>query len=288
VITRHQLLAIGYTGRAIDVRIEDGRLHRVFAGVYAVGRPHLTRKGYFIAGVLACGNGAALSHQSAAELWEISRRRPGAMHVTIPAGRAVSRPGITVHRRASFEVTRRHGVPVTNPVCTLVDLATTLDDGELERAVNEAVNRDLTDPERLRRAVAAMRNRPGSRRLAALLDRDTYAVTDSRLEQRLLRVALDAGLPKPQTQQRLRAGRVDFYWPDLELVVEADSLRYHRTPAQQRADGLRDRRHAAGGFTPLRFTHWQIVHDPAHVGEILTGVAKRLARQRVVPVGDAA
>src|SRR3954468_16934927 len=107
VVTRRQLLAIGYTGRAIDVRIEDGRLHRVFAGVYAVGRPHLTRKGYFIAAVFACGDGAVLSHQSAAELWEIRRRRPGVMHVTIPAGRAVSRPGVKVHRRASYQVTRR-------------------------------------------------------------------------------------------------------------------------------------------------------------------------------------
>src|SRR4051794_4788733 len=167
------------------------------------------RKGHFIAAVFACGDGAVLSHQSAAELWEIRRRRPGAIHVTIPAGRAVSRPGIKVHRRASFEVTSRHGIPVTNPVCTLVDLATMLDDGELERAVNEAVNRDLTDPERLRQAVAGMRNRPGARRLADLLDRDTYVVTDSRLEQRLLKIALEAGLTKPQTQRRLPAGRVD-------------------------------------------------------------------------------
>jgi very-short-patch-repair endonuclease len=133
-----------------------------------------------------------------------------------------------------------------------------------------------------------MRHRRGARRLAALLDRDTYAVTESRLEQAFLRIVRQAGLPKPQTQRRLGGGRVDFYWPDLGLIVEADSLRYHRTPSQQRADRIRDQKHAAAGLTSLRFTHWQIMFDPAYVGEILANVTERLARQRVVPVGDAA
>ncbi|MEA2441698.1 MAG: hypothetical protein QOH76_3122, partial [Thermoleophilaceae bacterium] len=253
VITREQLLAIGYTDEAIDHRIEVGRLHRVHAGVYAVGRRHLTRHGFFIAAVLACGEGAAISHHSAAELWEIRPRRAGPLHVTVPPGQHPRRPGIKVHRREQFEVTRKDGIPVTTAACTIVDVATQLTDARLERAINEAANRDLIDPETLRRASAAMRRRIGARKVIAILDRDTYAVTDSRLEQRLLKIALDAGLPRPRTQQRLPGGRVDFYWPDLGLVVEADSLRYHRTPAQQRADGLRDQQHAAAGLTPLRF-----------------------------------
>jgi very-short-patch-repair endonuclease len=169
-----------------------------------------------------------------------------------------------------------------------VDIAPRLTDARLERCINEAANRDLIHPERLRETVAAMPRRPGIRTVLSLLDRDTYTVTDSRLEQALLKIAHDAGLPKPQTQRRLPGGRVDFYWPELGLVVEADSLRYHRTPAQQRADGLRDQRHAAAGLTPLRFTHWQVMFDPSHVREILTDVAERLARQRVVPIRDAA
>src|SRR3954471_7772746 len=84
-ITRRQLLAIGFTSEAIDVRLEDARLHRVFAGVYAAGRPHLTRDGYLMAAVLACGAGAGLSDYSAAELYDMMKRRPGPVHVSVPA-----------------------------------------------------------------------------------------------------------------------------------------------------------------------------------------------------------
>src|SRR3954452_14691768 len=104
VLTRQQLLEIGFTSEAIDVRVEDARLHRVFAGVYAAGRPHLTREGYLMAAVLACGPGAALSHFSAAELFAILKRRPGLVHVTVPYARAPSTRGIKVHRRMAFDV----------------------------------------------------------------------------------------------------------------------------------------------------------------------------------------
>src|SRR5436190_23694667 len=84
VITRQQLLAIGYTGRAIEMRLEDGRLHPVFAGVYAAGQPHLSRDGYLMAAVLASGHRAALSDFSAAELYTMMKRRPGPVHVSVP------------------------------------------------------------------------------------------------------------------------------------------------------------------------------------------------------------
>jgi very-short-patch-repair endonuclease len=287
VITRAQLLAVGYTEAAIDHRIRKGRLHPIYPGVFAVDRRALPPDGYFMAAVLASGSGAALSDDSAGELYGIRPRHRSPIHVSV-IGRQPRRRGIKVHRRSGFKVVRHRGIPVTSIIDTLVDLATTLDDDELERAVNEAVNRNLTDPERLRRAVAAMRHRPGARTLARLLDRGTYAVTESRLEQRFLRVAREAGLPKPQTQRHLEGGRVDFFWPALGLIVEADSLRYHRTPAQQAADVLRDQKHAGAELTPLRFTHWQIFFDAAHVQTILVRVTERLAGERVVPVGGAA
>jgi very-short-patch-repair endonuclease len=70
---------------------------------------------------------------------------------------------------------------------------------------------------------------------------------------------------------------VDFYWPDLALVVETDGLRYHRTPAEQARDRLRDQAHTAAGLTQLRFTHEQVRYEPDHVREILAQTASRLA-----------
>jgi very-short-patch-repair endonuclease len=279
VITRAQLLVIGYSERAIEYRIEVGWLHRIHAGVYAVDREELTLEGGFIAAVLACGEGAALSHESAAQLWQIRRRRPGPIHVSVPEGRRVSRPGIKIHRRTRFEVTRRYGIPVTTPVCTIVDVAAGLTDELLERAVNEAINRDLVDPERLRVALDRLPHRRGARRVRALLDRDTFVVTDTMLEQRFLPIARAAGLPKPETQAHLAGGRVDFYWPELKLIVEADSLRFHRTPAQQLNDRLRDQRNAVAGLTTLRFTHSQIWFDTPHVCATL----ERIAAERSPP-----
>lgn len=70
--------------------------------------------------------------------------------------------------------------------------------------------------------------------------------------------------------------RVDFFWPELRLVVETDGLRYHRTPAQQAKDRRRDQAHAAAGLTPLRFTHEQIAREARQVEATLVAVVERL------------
>jgi very-short-patch-repair endonuclease len=278
-VTRRQLLESGLSPHAIDHRIERGRLHPVWRGIYALGRPQLTRHGRWMAAVLSCGPEAALSHESAAALWEIWPERRGEIEVSVPAGRFPRRPGIAIHRRASLsaeERTRRDGIPVTTPVCTLVDLATRLRRDQLEAAVNEADKRGLSDPETLRSAIDAMERRPGVPALRRMLDSRTFTITDSELERRFLPVARRAGLPGPETGRVVNGFRVDFYWPELGLVVETDGLRYHRTPAQQARDRLRDQTHAAAGLTPLRFTHSQVKFEPGHVQSTLALVARRL------------
>lgn len=280
VITRRQLLAFGLTPSAIRHRLAEGRLHRVFRGVYAVGRPELGRHGRWMAAVLACGEGAALSHDSAAALYGI-RAGTGQIHVSVPFPRDPCLPGITVHRRSAFEVTRRRGIPVTTPVCTLVDLATRMSADGLEAAVNEADKLGLTDPETLRTALRGLGRRPGTAKLARLLDRRMFRLTDSALERRFLRLVARAGLPAPLTRQWVEGFRVDFYWPALGLIVETDGLRYHRTPAQQAHDRRRDQAHAAAGLTVLRFTHAQVVFEPRHVEDTLRAVTRRLGLGRI-------
>jgi len=143
--------------------------------------------------------------------------------------------------------------------------------------VNEADKRDLIDPERLRRTLELLAGCHGAARLGALLDRRTFTLTDSHLERRFLPLVRAVGLPRPETGVWLNGYKVDFFWRDLGLVVETDGLRYHRTPAQQARDRLRDQTHAAAGLTPLRFTRAQVRFDPRHVRATLAAVAHRLA-----------
>jgi very-short-patch-repair endonuclease len=204
--------------------------------------------------------------------------RGGAIEVSVPARARPRRSGVIVHRRTEFETTERGGIPVTTPVCTLVDLATRLTGDQLEAAVNEADKGDLTDPEALLAAVNELHHRPGAQAMRLTLERRTFTLTDSVLERRFLRIVRDAGLPKPKTQARLNGFRVDFYWPELRLVVETDGLRYHRTPAEQTRDRVRDQTHTAAGLTCLRFTHAQVMLEPGHVSATLAASRSHMLR----------
>jgi very-short-patch-repair endonuclease len=275
VISRRQLLAFGFSSKAIDHRIRTGRLHRLYAGVYAVGRPEVGELGRAMAAVLACGDGAALSHASAAALWGIRPRRSGVIDVSVPSPRAPRRGGIRVHRRAPpgmEETVVRQGIPVTGPSATIIDIAPGLSRAQLERAINEADRLELVTPERLRE-FAQERRTPGAGTVRELLGETTFTLTDSELERRFLLIVRGARLPKPRTQAVVNGFKVDFWWPALGLVVETDGLRYHRTPAQQKRDRIRDQRHTAAGLSVLRFTHAQVRYDPDHVIEVLTQVA---------------
>jgi very-short-patch-repair endonuclease len=100
-------------------------------------------------------------------------------------------------------------------------------------------------------------------------------VTRSKLERRFIPLAKSAGLPVPLTRQWVDGFEVDFWWPDLGLVVESDGLTYHRTPAEQARDRLRDQAHAAAGHECLRFTHEQVFYEAGHVVRTLRAVAER-------------
>lgn len=283
VVARRQLLELGLSPQAIQHRLSTKRLHRVERGVYAVGRPELSQHGRWMAAVLSGGPGAVLSHSSAAALWgirpPIGQRIGQRIEITVPVCSGRRRPALDVHRRPILrqsETTVHEGIPVTAIVLTLLDIARQLDPRRLERAINEADRLGLIDPETLFAALEDYTARPGVGKLREILGRHTFRLTDSELESRFLRLVDDAGLPTPITGTRLNGFKVDFYWPHLALVVETDGLRYHRTPAQQARDRLRDQTHTAAGMTALRFTHEQVRFETKRVRETLRAVAIRL------------
>jgi very-short-patch-repair endonuclease len=235
-----------------------------------------------MAAVLGCGPRAVLSHGSAAALFGIGSELPNWIEVSVPFVSPRERPGVRVRRRPKLrasDVTIHNGIPVTVPVLTVIDIARN-PGVNLERAVNEADRLDLVDPESLAAALDDFPSQPGVGRLRALLDKLTFRMTDSELERRFLPLIADVGLPLPLTRQYVNGFKTDFFWPELRLVVETDGLRYHRTPAQQARDRVRDQAHLAAGFIPLRFTHWQVRYQAAYVRSVLIAVARRLGQVR--------
>jgi very-short-patch-repair endonuclease len=281
LVARKQLLALGFTGEAIDHRIKKGRLRPVSRGVYVVGLPSGTSRQRWMAAVLACGEGALLSHRSAAALWGIGTEHKDRVEVTVLRHSRHRRSGMHVRGRPTLplgDVTKRDGIPVTSPARTLVDLATDLTPLALERAVNEADKRDLIDPEELGTSLGGFAGELGVAALRRLLDRHSFRLSDSDLEVFFRPIARSAGLPQPLSKQMVNGYEVDFHWPELGLVVETDGLRYHRTPSAQTRDRLRDQAHVAAGLAVLRFTHWQVKYEPTRVRSVLERTARHLPK----------
>lgn len=283
IVTRRQLLDLGFGRRSIEHRVARGRLHPVGRGVYAVGWPQLTRDRRWMAAVLACGPEAALSHRSAGVLLGIIGIEGAVIDVSVRRRCEVRPPGLRARSRPTLrasDITRRNWIPVTGPALTMVDLATELDLLELERAINDADKRDVIHVESLRAALDGYAGMPGVRPLCSLIDRLTFRLSDSELEVRFRPIALSAGLPLPLSKQWVNGFEVDFYWPDLGLIVETDGARFHRTPSAQTRDARRDRAHVLAGMSPLRFTHYEIRYEPTAVRRALAAAATML-RQRI-------
>ena len=261
LVTVGQLGSLGLNKTAINHRVKRGRLHRVHRRVYGVGRNELSAHGHFLAAVLALGEGAALSHTSAAALWGFWTFRPSTdAPVEVSLTRYLrQRSGIRIHQCRQLDqidTTRRHRIPVTTPARTLLDLAETLkSDRALRRTINQALIQHRVSLPLLRKQL----ERPGGSqkartRLKAILHH--AAPTRSELEDRMLELLHRHGLPKPLTNHRLHglpgAPEVDFFFADHDLVIEADGEEYHDTPIQRRADAAKQAKLEAAGLRVIR------------------------------------
>jgi very-short-patch-repair endonuclease/predicted transcriptional regulator of viral defense system len=274
VVAARQLAAIGLSRNAVSARAQAGRLHRVHRGVYAVGHTVLTVNGRRMAAVLAAGPGAALSHASAAALWEIRPTSATRIDVSVrsAAGRA-RRPGLRIHRAARLrddEITVQQGIRVTTVARTLLDLAATSSPRALERALDEAEIQQLYDRTSLAALARAHAGERGARALMQALDRDGEpTLTDSELEELMLALCNEHELPRPKSRAWVAGLRVDFLFAASRLVVETDGYRYHRTRRAFERDRERDAILARAGYRTLRFTHRQLTREPAMVADTI-------------------
>jgi Transcriptional regulator, AbiEi antitoxin/Protein of unknown function (DUF559) len=278
VVGRAQLIALGLGPDAIDWRVRRRRLHRVHRGVYAVGHLALTRNARFTAAVLACGEGAALSHFSAAVLWGILDDRGQSIHVTAKRERRCR--GIVVHQAPlQGERVRRFGIVVTTPARTIVDLADVVHRRRtLERAMDEAdyLGLDWTD-------AAPRQGRRGSGLLASVLAVHEPGSTRTRsdLEEMFLALCDSHGFPRPEVNVGIEGYECDFVWRDRRLIVETDGGAAHGTRRARERDPVRDADLQLAGWIVIRVPHLRLLNAPDAVAAQL---ARRLTPAPAAPV----
>jgi very-short-patch-repair endonuclease len=270
VVDHRQLRALGFAATAVKSLLRRGVLRRLHRRVYALGHRALRAEGRWLAAVLACGDGAVLSHVSAAHLWSMSSvPADPAVHVTVP-GRRVRHPGIVVHRHAltAADVTFHRGVPVTTVARTYVDVAAIVPYRTLRAMADHGVRLDVAAVHRAAKRSPNSRGRASLRRLVG-----EDARSRSGLERAFRRIVREAGLPAPMVNHGVLGRERDFVWPALHLVVELDGHAYHAPRGARERDHERDAELVLAGWRALRFTDAQVEHARDWVRATLAATA---------------
>jgi hypothetical protein len=258
-----QLRAAGLSADAVERRVRVGHLHRIHRGVYAVGHRALRAEGHRLAAVLACGPGAVLSHRSAAAHWELLATSQERIDVTAPRSRQ-GVPGIRLHTSRSLDAqdtTSHEGIPITTVHRTLLDLAATAREHQLENALAQAMHLQLYDQRAIDDVIARSNGHRGTSILKDATEQEPQ-ITKSMWEVRMLALVRGANLPEPRCNAVLHAPdhgecKPDFYWPAYGVIVETDGWEAHRTLAAFRSDRAKDAALTAAGYKVLRFT-WDV------------------------------
>ena len=291
---QHGVFAVwqGVGRDAVKRRLRRGGLFRIHRGVYSLSPPHTLRvEGHWMAAVLACGPGAALSHGAAAALWDLRRPSGTVVDVTVPstAGRARHR-GIRLHRSRTLTAEQRtthRGIPVTSVARTLIDIADTHDRRTAERTTDQAEVLRRFDLRGIEAAIGANPGRRGAGIMRRLLA--DYAigenVTESELEDEFLRFCDRFDIPRPSAQVRTGAGRVDFEWRTERLVVEVDGWRWHGGRNAWEEDHKRTIRLQRDGHRVARVSYGRMKKEPAVAADDLKALLSAAPSAARRPVG---
>lgn len=277
VVSWRQLIDAGFGRGMVEHRVHTGLLHRMHRGVFAVGHRPLTREARWMGAVLACGDGAGLSHACATALWEVRPYNGVWIDVTVPttAGR-VRRDRIRLHRSSIFDaddVTTHRAIPVTTIARTLLDVAVRFSEPALARTVEQTEIRRLFDLRAIGRTLARHPNHPGGAKLTQAIElyrADEFTRSD--LEPIFLALCNAHGTPRPLVNHIVEGKEVDFFWPDQRLIVETDGRATHFTLAAYEGDRARDAYLLTLGYRTMRFTELQIRTDGATVAARLAAV----------------
>jgi very-short-patch-repair endonuclease len=280
LITWEQLVRIGVGRRSVARRVESGRWQRVHKAVYLIGPAPPTLSAKARAAAFTCGEGAAVSHRTAAVVWRLLPVAPEPeLHVIVAGRNPGVKPGIHIHRVAELppnEVARRDGIPLTTPARTICDLAATEPLRDVESALAEARIHRLATDRQINAVIQRAPTRAGALIVRRLLDaEDDTGYTRSKAERILRDVIHAADLDRPLFNEPVLGYVVDALWPKQRLIVEVDGYTYHSHRAAFERDRRRDQQLVAAGYRVIRVTWIQLRDRPIAV---ITTIAQALGQ----------
>jgi hypothetical protein len=285
IVSRNQLLALGLDADRIAYRVEVGRLHRLYRGVYAVGHVRLTQRGRWLAAVVACRANAGesvLSHRAAGSLHGILRSAPS-NPIDVIATRRHQLRGVRCHGVRGLhadDTALVDAIPVTAVQRTFLDRAEVMHPLRLFDALELSIRLRRFDLTEMRVMIARNPGRHGLKPLQEQLARliGSPAWLDSRLEAEFLfQLRQHPDLPEPLTHQVVEGEAVDFYWPDHRVVLEIDGDKYHSLPRDRLNNTRRDRKLTLAGYVVLRISELELKTEPERVIADLRRLLRRSA-----------
>ena len=274
LVTGEQAVSAGLSRCVIRRRVRLGEWKCLGSDTYLIyGSP--SAMVYLRAAVLALP--AVVSHQSAAQLHRLGCEPFRGAVATVPSRRTYRLEGVQVHQSTDLHrryVTHIAGLPITNPVRTMFDLASVTEFDELRSIAQKALAARRVTYEGLVEILEELgrRGRPGTTHFRKLIEEVSpgHAVPESVMEEKMLALISEGGLPRPTLQMPLpwrspTKGRVDFAYEDARVIIECDGRRWHTTMEAFESDRRRDNLAQLNGWRVLRFTWNDLNETPARV-----------------------
>jgi very-short-patch-repair endonuclease len=284
VVTRRQLMELGYTEEMIDHDLEMGRLQAWHRSVFAVGHRGLSPHGFCMAAVLFRGSGALVSFQSAVWLWGLEPKLEIPVHVSVP-WRGHAQDAVALHHCPALrdeDATETEHLPVTSVPRTLLDYAWRAKTYRLERAIDRADRLGLLDPAAVNLITEEVRGHRGRKPLLrAMTIYYEKGFTRSGGEKKLLAALADAGVRRPAVNNFIEGFELDFYWEQERFAVELDSWEHHRSRRSFEVDPERQEKLAMAGIEVVRMTGTRLKREPETVAR---RIAEHLERRRLARV----
>jgi very-short-patch-repair endonuclease len=281
VFHRRDARAAGFTDRQIVDRLRAGVWSEVLPRVYRHAATPLSPELVRCAALLWAGAGAALSHRSAAAIWQLDGVTEEVPELTVPGSRNPRSPLVLVHRTGELrraDVATVDGLRFTSVARTIVDLAAVVEEEALETAVESARRRHGTRIAALTNALDRARGpghagTPALRRVLEAVEGRPAA--ESVFEVKVARLLRASGLPEPVRQHYVVASgrryRLDFAWPWCRVALECDGRAFH---SFQR-DRTKWRHLGASGWKVLPVTWADVMQSwPAVVRDLAAALTR--------------